>query len=294
MRRWVVGLRSVIRRPAEAPRWWQELGIVGVGCYAYSRVQSALPAHPVGATARGTSLWRAEGRWHLRAEPALNAQLVAHHTLAVLADYYYVVFHFGVTLVILLWLYRWHARDYRRARRVLLVASALALLVFWQAPVAPPRLLSLTGLVDTVAQYHTWGGYESGALKAHADLLASMPSLHVAWALWCGIMLARFARSPIVRILGACYPLATALDVLGTANHYTFDVAGGLAILLLGAGVERLLAGDAVAAAASVLRRHPVRLPPRHRRPALTLRELATPSVHARQERSVHDHLVHQ
>lgn len=44
-----------------------------------------------------------------------------------------------------------------------------------------------------------------------------MPSLHVAWALWCAATLIRSARRPAVRLLGLFYPTLTTLVVLGTA-----------------------------------------------------------------------------
>lgn len=238
-----------VRRLAEAPpRWWQELLILGVGFYAYTRVQQSLPTHPVAALRNGEALWNSEGRWHLRAEPTLNHGLVAHPALAVVANYYYVLLHLGITLVILLWLYRWHRLNYRRARLVLFAASLVALIVFWQVPTAPPRLVPHTGLVDIVAVHHTWGAYEAGALKTHADLLASMPSLHVGWALWCGIEVARFARVRVVRWLGAAYPVVTSLDVLATANHYLLDIGGGFAVIVIGIMIEWVLTGESVAA----------------------------------------------
>ena len=62
-----------------------------------------------------------------------------------------------------------------------------------------------------------------------------MPSLHCAWATWCGIMLFIFARRTWVRVLGVLYPLTTYFVVMGTGNHYLLDVIAGIATLAGGA-----------------------------------------------------------
>jgi hypothetical protein len=58
-----------------------------------------------------------------------------------------------------------------------------------------------------------------------------MPSLHVAWALWAGWLIARHARHRVVRAAGAAYPILTALVVMSTGNHYLLDVLAGAAVL---------------------------------------------------------------
>jgi hypothetical protein len=75
---------------------------------------------------------------------------------------------------------------------------------------------------------------------------AAMPSLHVGWALWCGIMLWRNGRSPYAKAAGVAYPLVTTLVVMGTANHYFFDALAGVAVM----GVGLLLANPVTRLAA--------------------------------------------
>ena len=110
-----------------------------------------------------------------------------------------------------------------------------------------------------MAQVHQWGwwGDDASAPGGMGDLtnqFATMPSLHCAWALWCGYLVARHARRPAVRVLGACYPVLTALVVMSTGNHYFLDVAGGVADLAPSAAVvllARRAAGRTRAAVAS-------------------------------------------
>jgi hypothetical protein len=60
-----------------------------------------------------------------------------------------------------------------------------------------------------------------------------MPSLHIAWAAWCGATVYRLASRRWLRILAAAYPVLTALVVLGTANHYLADVLAGAGLWAL-------------------------------------------------------------
>jgi membrane-associated phospholipid phosphatase len=62
-----------------------------------------------------------------------------------------------------------------------------------------------------------------------------MPSLHVGWAIWSGVLLAMYARRRWVRILGGLYPAVTSLVVMATGNHYLLDVFAGALVIAWGA-----------------------------------------------------------
>jgi hypothetical protein len=66
-----------------------------------------------------------------------------------------------------------------------------------------------------------------------AAQFASLPSLHVAWALWVAVALSGVLRHPLLRAAVWLYPLATVADVLATANHYLLDVVTAPGLLLL-------------------------------------------------------------
>jgi hypothetical protein len=65
------------------------------------------------------------------------------------------------------------------------------------------------------------------------NLYAAMPSLHVAWAVWCAVAVAT-ATHTRWRHLAWLYPVATTFVVLASANHFVLDAAGGAAITALG------------------------------------------------------------
>jgi hypothetical protein len=46
-----------------------------------------------------------------------------------------------------------------------------------------------------------------------------------------------------VRIAGLAYPVCTVLVIVGTANHFVLDAAGGALVLALAVAVQWLLSG---------------------------------------------------
>jgi len=115
--------------------------------------------------------------------------------------------------------------------------NVLAFIVFWRFPVAPPRMLP--GFTDVVAASGAFGSWHTGALASHANQLAAMPSLHIAWALWCTLVVWRLTESAPLRVLAVLYPLVTTLAVLSTGNHYVLDVVAGALTLALAAACVR-------------------------------------------------------
>jgi hypothetical protein len=185
---------------------------------------------------------------HVDAEHALNqfvatSQIAGAHVLAYACDYYYSTLHFVVTIGVLVWLYLCHPLRYRPIRSVLLLTNLAGLVGFWLLPLAPPRMLP--GFVDTVVRFHTWGSLASPAVAKSSNQFAAMPSLHIAWSLWCALAIVSLASRWWVRALGALYPLATCFVILGTANHYVLDAVGGVVALALGTVAQRLLTGRA-------------------------------------------------
>jgi hypothetical protein len=160
------------------------------------------------------------------AEP-LNRWLFEHHAIAHVLSAYYFAMHLGMTALVLLLL--WLRSDaYRRQRNVLVVASLVGLAVYWAYPVAPPRMLA--GLYDTVRDLLP-AAYNLEAAKA--NLYAAVPSLHMAWAIWCGVALWAMSRAWWVRTVAIAHPALTAVTVLATGNHYTFDLLTGALLVLV-------------------------------------------------------------
>ena len=76
------------------------------------------------------------------------------------------------------------------------------------------------------------GHIESALISAAGDQYASMPSVHVAWAVWCALAVYPVARHWAVRALAIAYPLVTTLVVVATGNHFFLDVIAGALLAL--------------------------------------------------------------
>lgn len=211
---------------ARRTRWWVEALTIGWLCWIYDAITNLAPLRLHAALANGQSLLSLEQSLRIAPERTLDHWLAGHHTLGLLISDYYDNAHFVVTLGLLGWLWWRRADIYRPLRNSLVLVNLLAFVVFWRFPVAPPRMLP--GFVDVVASTHAIGSWHTGALASSANQLAAMPSLHIAWAVWCTLALWQISARRWVRMAAVLYPCSTALAVLLTGNHYTLDILGGL------------------------------------------------------------------
>jgi hypothetical protein len=237
------GLASVLHyhRRVRAPRWWQEIAFIAAVYYLYSLVRNAVPSMRAGAFSRAHTILSIESDLHVNIEHAVNHFVAGHHWLAYICNYYYATLHFVVTIAVLAWVYAKHPFRYRAIRNVLLITNLVALIGFWLVSVAPPRMLS--GYVDTVVHFHTWGSLASPGLAKESNQFAAMPSLHIGWSLWCALAIVTLAERKWVRVLAALYPVATFMVIVGTANHYVLDAIGGAAAVGIAALIQRALSG---------------------------------------------------
>lgn len=220
---------EAIARIHTRTRWWVEVvTIVWLG-WVYDAITNLAPLRLHAALTHAQDILSLERTLHIDPEHALDRWLAGHHTLGLAVSYYYDNAHFVVTLGLLGWLW-WRRVDlYKPLRNSLVLVNALAFVVFWRYPVAPPRMLS--GFTDVVAATGAVGSYHTGALASHANELAAMPSLHIAWAVWCTLAIWRISAHRWARALGVAYPFLTALAVLATGNHFVLDIVGGLAVI---------------------------------------------------------------
>jgi len=169
---------------------------------------------------------------HIAWEAPLQHVFLGSAFVIGILDAFYFLGHFAVTSVFLVWLYRRSKPAFRRFRNAFLAATALAFVVQWRFPTAPPRVADV-GLVDTLRRFSGLdiGSPGSGGLS---DPVAAMPSLHAGWALGVGLGLVLYARSPVWKAVGAVYPLAVVVTTIVTGNHFLLDAAAGMAVL--GAG----------------------------------------------------------
>ncbi|WP_405859501.1 phosphatase PAP2 family protein [Streptomyces sp. NBC_00090] len=182
-------------------------------------------------------VWDAERALHLPDEGTVQQLLLHGEPLIRVANTYYAAVHFPATIAFLVWLYWRRPAHYLWARRALALVTAAALALHLLMPLAPPRMLAATGLVDTARVYGPSVYGATPETDSMANQFAAMPSLHFGWALMVAIGLIAATRSR-ARVLWLLHPLLTLLVIVGTANHYWFDALAaavllGLALLVV-------------------------------------------------------------
>jgi PAP2 superfamily len=218
-----------------------ELAVIAFLGWIYDWLQNLAPVRLNLALRNGQGILSFEERLHISPERYLDNWLTHHYVLAYISSDFYDNAIFGVTLGLAVWIW-WRRPDiYRPLRNELVLANLIGFAVFWLFPVAPPRMLpGFTDIVEKVGGLGSW----HNALISHADQLAAMPSMHLAWAVWCSLVVWRLASEGVWRraalIFGIAYPLSTAWVVMATANHYLMDVVAGTATTVVAVVVVEL------------------------------------------------------
>nr|WP_306316564.1 MULTISPECIES: phosphatase PAP2 family protein [unclassified Streptomyces] len=219
---------------AARPPLIRELLLV-VGLFlVYKLGRQLANGHTAEAFHNADRVWSFERAAHLPGEGAVQDVLLSSDTLVHAANVYYASVHFPATIALLVFLYLRRPRHYLWTRRALAALTAAALVLHLTFPLAPPRLLAATHLVDTAQVYGPSVYAAKPATDTMANQFAAMPSLHFGWALMVAIGLIAAVRSRW-RWLWLLHPLVTLLVIVGTANHYWLDTI--VATLLLGAAL---------------------------------------------------------
>ncbi|WP_128378697.1 phosphatase PAP2 family protein [Streptomyces cavernae] len=226
--------------PPARLRWWTEVPLILLVYVCYSAGRLLARGDVSTAVDHGLAILRVEKFLRINAEHPLNRLFTREPWIGIPADFLYASLHYVVTPLVLVWLFRSKALHYRAARTWLWTSTFIGLIGFTLLPTCPPRLLSAGyGFVDTMAQYsdYGWWGAEASAPRGMGGMTnqyAAMPSLHVGWALWCGVMLWRHGGTRLAKTAAVAYPLITTIVVMGTANHYFLDAVAGAAVMGLG------------------------------------------------------------
>ncbi|MQY09088.1 phosphatase PAP2 family protein [Actinomadura macrotermitis] len=239
-----MNLLQPVRRPAPRagrlrpavtrPRPLRELLLITVLFSIYKLGRLAATGRVGEAFANARRVWHLERAAGLPAETGVQHALLHSGTLVHAANAYYAYVHFPATAAFLLWMYLRRPGYYRWVRWTVVALTSAGLALHLLVPLAPPRMLAVTGLIDTGARYGP-AVYGAPQTDTVANQYAAMPSLHIGWALIVAVGLIAATRTRW-RWLWLAHPLLTIAVVVGTANHYWLDgivVAALLTAVLL-------------------------------------------------------------
>ena len=224
-------------------RWWREILIV-VGFYGVYTMIRNLFGSEMGASVKQAAIDNAydvialERAVHLFGEKGIQDLFIEWDLFIQFWNIFYGFCHFAVTISVMALLFWRHPVRYGIQRTVLAITTALALIGFSFYPLMPPRLLNDCGpfgacdltysYVDTLVDPGGFWSFNSSAMMEISNQYAAMPSLHVAWAVWCVVAALPVLRRRGTRLALLAYPWLTLFAVMVTANHYWIDAVGGL------------------------------------------------------------------
>src|SRR2546421_11104721 len=221
-------------------RWWKEvLAVVAFDAVYEWTSAKAAGAHAV-AGSHARQIVHSEQVLGVFREHAIQQWFLPHRLLIEASDLFYSTVHFVLRVVTLVWLSRRFPERYVRWRNALAWMTALGLIGFITYPLLPPRFLSASfGFVDTLNVVGGIGSWDSALMKDAGNLYAAMPSLHIAWALWCAFALVPVVRRRWVKALLILHPIVPLFSIVVTANHYFLDAVGGVVVFALAVAIAR-------------------------------------------------------
>ncbi|MFZ2036722.1 MAG: phosphatase PAP2 family protein [Dehalococcoidales bacterium] len=212
--------------------WWKggirEITLFLVVYTAYSLTQDALPDRQLLAFHNTYNVIDFERRLKIFWELSIQSWFLRSDVLVQLANALYTLLFFPVLISFGVWAYKYHRQQYLIARNAIFISAVIAFPCFAFYPVAPPRLLSNLGFVDTLATYMNLK--TSSMPTQMVNQYAAMPSLHMAWTLLVGIATIRIAKTWWLKVVGILLPLLMFVTIVATANHFILDAIVGAAI----------------------------------------------------------------
>lgn len=234
-----------------------EGAIIAVAFLLYFWVRGAVVDQPEAAYWHARDVIDAQRALGFYWEPSLNDFAVNHRLLADVLNYVYFYLHFPLIIAFGMWAYYYRRGRYTFIRDSFLASGAIALVIYYLYPVAPPRELPnlapvydpaapsyVTGFVDTMKEYLGYA-YDSQSTRAFVNPYAAMPSLHFGWDLLLGIaIISSFRGTRLAWFavpIGVFLPVSQIFAITMTANHFLLDAVAGGIVSLAGLGVAASL-----------------------------------------------------
>lgn len=211
------------------PRTLLEISIVIPAYALYQLVRGTVDGRTGEAFARAAKLVDIEQTLGIFWEAELQSLILTWSLAERAVNTIYVWGHLPLIILIAIWLFTFHRHRYSLFRNAFLISGAIALVLFWLLPTAPPRFLQYWGFVDTAVKT---GSYYIFQPPAFVNQYAAMPSLHFGWGVLAAVAVFAHLRTPW-RFLAFALPVLDLGGIVLTANHFFLDAAAGGAVALL-------------------------------------------------------------
>lgn len=231
--------------------------LVAAGFLLYFAVRGAVIDRPETAYRHALDIIDAQRYLGIFWEDNINQWIADRKFWAQTANIVYFWLHFPLIIAFGIYLYYGQRKKYTLMRDAFLLSGAIALVIYFLYPVAPPRVLPALAdqfdlnapayvrvFRDTVQEYLGYG-YQAQSTQAFVNPYAAMPSLHFGWdlLLGAGIVWASW-RQPWMWLtlpIGIFLPLSQIPAITATANHFFLDAAAGAVVAAVGFAVALAL-----------------------------------------------------
>jgi len=213
-----------------------EIGLVALSFLLYFLVRGGVVGDPGVAIAHARDIIALEKHLGVYWEPDLQETILGKRALVQLFNGIYFWLDFPVIAAVGFWLYFFHRHNYTVARDAILASGAIALVIYYSYPVAPPRLVPDTSFVDSVNKF-THFSYQAQSMQAFVNPYAAVPSLHFGWSVLIAAAMYWTVRNVAVRLFAVVLPFAQLASIVFTANHFIFDAFIGIVVCLGGVGI---------------------------------------------------------
>jgi hypothetical protein len=205
----------------------------------YDLVRIVSRGREVVALAHSQGIIHAEKVLHIYWEPTLQRAILDNRTTVESLNWFYGHVHVPAIFITLVLIYIYRNDAWRRFRNTFLVMDAIGLVIFVSIPVAPPRLVPGSGMIDTKFLYSD--SLQSGVMSFVTNPYAAMPSLHFGYALFTAAALWILWPNPLARAVAIAYPAVVLSSIVLTGNHYFLDALAGASVLAASWAIVRFV-----------------------------------------------------
>ena len=145
-------------------------------------------------------------------------------------NWFYVLGYWPVVLLIAIFLYLRNRQAYYKYRTVALITFGITLIIYELYPLAPPRMLSTLGFVDTILRFGP-EEYHAASDALLYNPYAAMPSLHFGMTFVVSMYFLRSRGEVICKLFVLGYLGLMLASIVVTGNHYIVDAVGSVCVV---------------------------------------------------------------